>query len=89
MDGCITVGIQGAITIPARLCEAYGIKPNDKLLVEPTGDGLLLRPITDESVELYTDDRIAEFASEDHALGPLERPATQLESRANGSCRVP
>jgi len=75
MEDCITVGVQGVITIPARLCEAYGIKPNDKLLVEPRGDGLLLRPVADESIEVYSDDRIAEFASDEEVLGPLLPPA--------------
>jgi AbrB family looped-hinge helix DNA binding protein len=75
MEDCITVGTQGAITIPARVCEAYGIKPNDKLVVEPTGSGLLLRPLSGESIEVYTDERIAEFASDEAALGPLLPPA--------------
>jgi hypothetical protein len=57
------------------MCEAYGIKPNDKLLVEPTDGGLLLRPIGGESIELYTDERIAEFARDEAALGPLLPPA--------------
>ncbi len=68
MEDCITVGVQGAITIPARLCEAYGIKPNDRLLVEPAGNGLLLRPVAGEAIEFYTDERIAEFASDEQAL---------------------
>lgn len=71
MQDCITVGVQGAITIPARLCEACGLRPNDKLIVETSDQGLLLRPITDESIEIYTEDRIAEFASDEEALGPL------------------
>jgi AbrB family looped-hinge helix DNA binding protein len=75
MEDCITVSVQGAITIPARLCEAYGIKPNDKLHVQPTGEGLLLRPVAGDTVELYTEDRIAEFASDEHALGPILPPA--------------
>jgi len=75
MEDCITVSVQGAITIPARVCEAYGIKPNDKLLVQPTGDGLLLRPVAGQSIELYTEDRIAEFASDEQALGPILPPS--------------
>jgi AbrB family looped-hinge helix DNA binding protein len=75
MEDCITVNVQGAITIPARLCEAYGIKPNDKLLVQPTGDGLLLRPVAGESIEVYTEDRIAEFATDEDALGSILPPA--------------
>ena len=76
MQDCITVGIQGAITIPARLCEAYGLKPDDKLLIEPSDEGLLLRPVAGDWVELYSDDRIAEFASVEDALGRL-RPPTE------------
>ena len=74
MPDCITVGVQGAITIPARLCEAYGLKPNDKLLIEPSDEGLLLRPVAGESIELYTEDRIAEFASDEEALGSILPP---------------
>lgn len=69
MSDCIIVGIQGAITIPARLCQAYGLIPNDKLVIEPSGRGILLRPVANEPIELYTDDRIAEFASDEERLG--------------------
>jgi len=75
MQDCITVGVQGTITIPARLCEAYGLKPNDKLVIEPSDEGLLLRPVAGESIELYTEDRIAEFASDEDSLSPLLPPA--------------
>jgi AbrB family looped-hinge helix DNA binding protein len=75
MQDSITVGDQGAITIPARLCAAYGLKPNDKLVIEPSGEGLLLRPAGDEPIELYTDDRIAEFVGDEEALGQLLPPA--------------
>lgn len=74
MQDCITVGIQGTITIPARLCEAYGLKPNDKLIIQPSDEGLLLRPVLGESIELYTEDRIAEFADEEEELGSILPP---------------
>jgi AbrB family looped-hinge helix DNA binding protein len=69
MDDCITVGVQGAIIIPAHLCAASGLKPNDKVLVQSTGDGILVRPVTDDAVEIYSDERIAEFVSDEQALG--------------------
>jgi AbrB family looped-hinge helix DNA binding protein len=71
MQDCITVGTQGAITIPASTCEAFGLKPNDKLVVEPSEEGLLLRPVSSEPIEFYTEERIAEFARDEEALGPL------------------
>ena len=75
MQDRVTIGSRGAITIPARLREAFGLKPNDELIIEPSDGGLLLRPVASESIELYTDDRIAEFASDEEAIGPLLPPA--------------
>ena len=71
MDDRVTIGRRGVITIPARLRDAYGLKPNDELIIEPSNGGLLLRPVKSESIELYTEDRIAEFASDEKVLGPL------------------
>ena len=71
MQERVTIGRRGAITIPVRLREAYGLKPNDELIIEPSDGGLLLRPVTSESIELYTEERIAEFSSEEDSLGPL------------------
>jgi AbrB family looped-hinge helix DNA binding protein len=62
---------RGGITIPARLRQAYGLKPNDELIIEPSDGELLLRPVANEMIELYTDERIAEFFSDEDALGPL------------------
>jgi AbrB family looped-hinge helix DNA binding protein len=71
MQERVTIGYRGAITIPARLRDAYGLKPNDELIIEPSNGGLLLRPVTREPLEIYTEDRIAEFASEEEELGRL------------------
>jgi AbrB family looped-hinge helix DNA binding protein len=71
MQERVTIGRSGAITIPARLRQAYGLRPNDELIIEPSDGGLLLRPVANESIELYTDERIAEFSSDEDALGPL------------------
>jgi bifunctional DNA-binding transcriptional regulator/antitoxin component of YhaV-PrlF toxin-antitoxin module len=57
------------LTIPSRLRRAYGIKPNDELILEETTQGLLLRPVISVPVEFYSEDRIAEFAREEKALG--------------------
>jgi AbrB family looped-hinge helix DNA binding protein len=71
MQDRVTIGRRGAITIPARLREAYGLKPNDELIIEPSDGGLLLRPVTGEPVEIYTEERIAEFASDEDVVGGL------------------
>ncbi|MEX1119905.1 MAG: AbrB/MazE/SpoVT family DNA-binding domain-containing protein [Terrimicrobiaceae bacterium] len=69
MSTTITMGRRGTVTVPANLRQQYGIKQNDLLIVEDTPDGILLRPAVSVPVELYSEDRIAEFASEDQAVG--------------------
>ena len=39
----------------------YGLKPNDLLIVEPTAEGILLKPAVATPIELYSDERLAEF----------------------------
>lgn len=65
----ITLGRRGAMTIPAKLRRAYGLKQDDELLIETTDQGLLLRPAVTLPIEVYSEERIAEFASDDAAVG--------------------
>jgi antitoxin PrlF len=65
----ITINERCALTIPSRLRRAFGIKPNDGLILEETEEGLLLRPAVSVPVEIYSEKRIAEFAREEKALG--------------------
>lgn len=70
----VTMNKRGTITIPSKLREEFGLKPNDELIIEGTQDGLLLRPSVAVPIELYTDDRIAEFCEDDDAIGRLLPP---------------
>jgi antitoxin PrlF len=67
----VTINDRGVITIPARLREAFGLKADDELIVEPVVEGILLRPSMSVPVEMYTEQRIAEFAADEAALGRL------------------
>lgn len=40
--------IKGQIVIPAALRRKYGIKSGTKIIVADTGDGIMLKPITEE-----------------------------------------
>lgn len=40
--------IKGQIVIPAVLRRKYGIKSGTKIIVTDTGDGIMLKPITEE-----------------------------------------
>lgn len=56
------------MTIPAAIRQAFGLKGNDELIIEGTGEGILLRPAISVPIEIYTEERIAEFASDEQAL---------------------
>ena len=64
----ILLGRRGVITIPSSLRKRYGLLQNDELLVEDTGQGLLLRPCVSMPVEIYTEERIKEFSRDDEAI---------------------
>jgi len=67
----VTINSRGVITIPAKLREAYGLKADDELILETVDQGLLLRPSVSVPIEFYSEERIAEFTSDELALGKL------------------
>ena len=61
MKTTLTVSSRGVVTLPAKLRQVLGLKPDDQLIAETTPEGLLLRPAVTLPVELYTEKRIREF----------------------------
>lgn len=70
MKTTLTVSSRGVVTLPAKLRQALGLKPDDQLIAETTPEGLLLRPAVTLPVELYTGKRIREF---DEAEAELDK----------------
>jgi AbrB family looped-hinge helix DNA binding protein len=70
MQSKVTITERGVITIPAALRRALGLKANDELIVEQCPEGILLRPSVSVPIELYSEGRIDEFASDEEAIGP-------------------
>jgi AbrB family looped-hinge helix DNA binding protein len=66
-----TINERGVITIPAAIRHAFGLRANDEVIIEETEQGILLRPAVSVPIEIYTEKRIAEFASDDAAIGKL------------------
>ena len=78
MQERVTISSRGVVTIPTRMREAFGLKANDQLIIEDTPQGLLLRPAVSLPIELYSEDRIAEFTRDDQAVAKLlDRPASR------------
>lgn len=66
-----TINDRGVITIPAAIRQAFGLKANDEVLIEQTEQGILLRPSLSVPLEIYTEKRIGEFASDEVKIGKL------------------
>ena len=71
MKTTLTVTSRGVVTLPAKLRQSLGIKADDQLIAETTPEGLLLRPAVTLAVEIYSDERIAEFDREEAAAGKV------------------
>lgn len=71
MQNKVTMNDRGVITIPAVFRQAFGLEPHDELILESTDQGILLRPAISVPIEIYTEDRIAEFTSDEEAIGEL------------------
>lgn len=55
------VGKRGVFTIPAALRRRFGLEDGSFVIAEETEEGILLRPAVNQSPEVYTDLRTAEF----------------------------
>lgn len=65
----VIIGQRGVLTLPSKLRKRYGLQESDELMVEETPQGLLLRPCVSMPIEFYSEERIAEFAEDEEALG--------------------
>ena len=61
MNRIISINEQGAIALPQDLIEKYGLEAGGQIVVEESEAGLILRPNTTFPVEIYSDERVAEF----------------------------
>ena len=74
MTRTITLTSRGSLTLPAAIRKELGLSPNDLMIAETTPEGILLKPAIATPLELYSEDRIREFESEEKKLeGVLKR----------------
>jgi AbrB family looped-hinge helix DNA binding protein len=57
----VRVSQRGTVTLPARFRRALDLEAGDRLRVRIVDGSVRLSPITEGPIELYTDERIAEF----------------------------
>lgn len=78
---------RGTVTLPAGVRRRLGLRDGDVLTVRLSGRSIVLTPALVTPVELYTDERIAEF-EQGTQLSPAEleraQEAWSAESRRRG-----
>lgn len=57
----VKIGRNGALVIPAKMRRRPGLDEGDLVLIEETGDGLVIRPAVAMPIEVYSKERKAEF----------------------------
>jgi AbrB family looped-hinge helix DNA binding protein len=77
---------KGQVNIPRRVLSDLGVPVGSMLLVETTADGaIVLRPAAVSPIEIYDDDRLAEFAEMDRpTVAERKQFSRKMSSGHNG-----
>lgn len=57
----VSINQRGTLTLPKEMRDRLGIKSSGQIVVEETPEGVLLRPGVTVPVEVYSEERLAEF----------------------------
>jgi AbrB family looped-hinge helix DNA binding protein len=68
MAETIRINERGSLTLPKTLRKKLGLAKGGVVLAESTSEGIVLKPAIAFPIEIYTDERISEFATEDEKL---------------------
>ena len=77
------VGKKGVFTIPAPLRKRFGLADGSLIIAEEREDGILLRPAVATPVEVYSNERVAEFLLS-NAVDVADYEAAQQEVKVMG-----
>jgi AbrB family looped-hinge helix DNA binding protein len=78
----VKLGRKGQVSIPAAILKKLGLAGGSHLIVELAPDGaIVLRPAGIYPIEIYTDERIAEFLEEGRMTPEEETRVEQAIAR--------
>ena len=82
MSNTLIVSDRGQITLPAATRKRLGIKGGDVVILEDRGSEIVLKPGVVLEVEIYSDERIAEWDAADKLVdGERERIVDAVTQR--------
>jgi bifunctional DNA-binding transcriptional regulator/antitoxin component of YhaV-PrlF toxin-antitoxin module len=61
MRNIININERGTLTLPKALRRKLGLEKKGQVIAEETDHGVILQPVAAFPIEIYTDERIAEF----------------------------
>lgn len=67
MNKIININERGTLTLPKEAREKLGLLSAGQVVLQETPEGLLLRPGMMVPIEIYSDERIAEFEKNNEA----------------------
>jgi len=67
MTATLQLGSRGTLTLPKKIREKFGLAGECIVSVEDTAEGILIRPAAVFPMEIYSDERIAEFDEQNNA----------------------
>lgn len=73
----------GTVLIPEEVRREFGLAEGAPLTIEASDEGILLRPIGEEELEIYTSERKAEFLL-NNAMDPEDYAWATEETRRMG-----
>ena len=77
------IGKRGTLVIPAKLRRRFGIEEGSEVIAEETPEGILIRPAMTVPIEVYSDERKAEFLLS-NAVDAEDYRQAQEEVRPDG-----
>ena len=79
MTKVININERGTLTLPKELRKRLGIKKGGQVMAEETSEGVLLKTGATFPVEMYSDERLAEFETNNEKA--LERYFSKKKTR--------
>lgn len=61
MRNVININERGTLTLPKMLRQKLGLRGEGQIIAEETSEGIVLKASASFPIEIYTDERIAEF----------------------------
>jgi AbrB family looped-hinge helix DNA binding protein len=67
MTATLQLGSRGTLTLPKKIREKFGLAGESIVSVEDTAEGILIRPAAVFPMEIYSEERIAEFDEQNNS----------------------